>query len=51
MTLWMGNGAVFNSSSPWQLNEFWKLNNSGHESFIFKILLTAMDWDFQELHH
>ena len=31
MTLWIGNGAVLNSSSPWQLKEFWKINNSAHE--------------------
>ena len=42
------NGAVFKSSSQWQLNEFSKLNN---ELFIFKILLVAIDWNFQELHH
>ena len=36
MTLWIGNGAVLKSSSQWQLNEFQKLNNSGHESFILK---------------
>ena len=49
MTLWIGKGAVLNSSSQWQLKEFWKLNNSGHESSIFKILFIAMD--FYELHH
>ena len=32
MTLWIGNGAVLKSSSQWQLNEFWKLNNSGREN-------------------
>ena len=32
--------------SLWQLNEFWKLNNSGHELFILKILLIANDWNF-----
>ena len=37
MTLWIGNGAVLKSSSQWQLKEFWKWNNSGHELFIFKI--------------
>ena len=26
--------------------EFWKLNNSGHELFIFKILLIANDRNF-----
>ena len=48
MTLWIGNGAVLKSSSLWQLKESlnWKLNNSGHESFIFKILLIAIDWNF-----
>ena len=37
MTLWIGNGAVLKSSSQWQLKEL-KLNNSGHELFIFRIL-------------
>ena len=40
MTLWIVNGAVLQSSSQWQLNEFRKFNYSGHELFIFKILLT-----------
>ena len=35
------------SSSQWQLKTFWKLNNSGHELFIFKILLIAIDWTFR----
>ena len=43
MTLWIGNGAVLKSSSPWQLKEFCILNNSVHELFIFKTLLIAMD--------
>ena len=43
MTLWLGNGAVLKSSSQWQLKEFQKLNNSVHELFIFKFLLTAID--------
>ena len=43
MTLWIGNGAVLKSYSQWQLKEFGKLNNSVHELFIFKILLTAID--------
>ena len=30
MTLWISNGAVLKSSSQWQLNELWKLNNSSH---------------------
>ena len=51
MTLWISNGAVLKSSSQWQLKEFWKLNNAVHELFILKILLIAMDWKFQELHH
>ena len=34
MFLWIGNGAVLKSSSQWQLKEFWKLDNSGHELFI-----------------
>ena len=46
MALWIGNGAVLKSSSHWLLNEFWNLNNSGHELFIFKILLVAIDWNF-----
>ena len=46
MTLWIGNGAVLKSSSQWQLMEFSKLNNSGHELFIFKVLLIAIDWNF-----
>ena len=45
MTLWIGNGAVLKSSSPWQLKEFRKSNNSGHDLFIFKILLIPMDWN------
>ena len=51
MTLWIGNGAVLKSSSQWQLKEFWKLNNSSHELFISKILLIAIDWNFEKLHH
>ena len=46
MTSGIGNGAVLKSSSQWQLNEFWKLNDSGHELFIFIILLIATDWNF-----
>ena len=46
MTLWIGNGVVVKSSSQRQLKEFWKLNNSVHELFIFKILLIAIDWIF-----
>ena len=46
MTLWIGNSAVLKSSSQWLLKEFWKLNNSVNEPFIFKILLTATDWNF-----
>ena len=46
MTLWIGNGAVLKSSSQWQLKKNWKLNNSVHELFIFKILLIAIDWNF-----
>ena len=44
-TLWIGNGAVLESSSQLQLKEFWKLNNSGHELFIFRILFIAIDWN------
>ena len=43
MTLWIGNGAVLKTSSQWQLKEFWKLNISIHELFIFEILLIAID--------
>ena len=47
MTLWIiGNGAVLKSSSQWQLKEFWKLNSSSHELFIFKTLLIAIEWNF-----
>ena len=46
MTLWIDNGAVLKSSNKWQLNEFRKLNNSGHELFIFKIVLIAIDRNF-----
>ena len=42
MTLWIGNDAVLKSSSQWQLKEVLKLNNSVHESFIFKILLSMI---------
>ena len=51
MTLLIGSGAVLKSSSQWQLKEVWKLNNSIHELFIFKILLIAIDWNLKELHH
>ena len=46
MTLWIGNGAILISSGQWQLKEFSKSNNSGHELFIFIILLIAHDWNF-----
>ena len=46
MTFWIGNGTVLKSSSEWQLKEFRKINNSGHELSIFKILLIAIDWNF-----
>ena len=46
MALWKGNGAVLKSSSQWYLKEFWKLNYSVYELFIFKILLIAIDWNF-----
>ena len=48
MTLWIGNGAVLKSSND---KEYWKLNNSGHKLFIFKILWIAIHWNFKELHH
>ena len=44
LTLWIGNGAVLESSSQLQLKEV-------HELFIFKIFLIAIDWNFQELHY
>ena len=28
------------------LKQFWKLKKSGHELFIFRILLIAIDWNF-----
>ena len=46
MTIRIGDGAVLKNSSQRQLNEFWELNNSVHELFIFKILLIAIDWNF-----
>ena len=51
MTLWIDNGAVLKISSKWQLKQFWKLNNSVHEMFIFKILVIVLDWNFQEVYH
>ena len=42
MTLWIGNNAVLISSSQWQLKEFGKLNNSGHELFIY---FRWYEWD------
>ena len=32
MNLWIDNGAFLKSSSPWQLKEFLKFNNSVHEA-------------------
>ena len=46
LTLWIDNGAVLKSSSQWELKWFLKVNNSGHELFIFKILLIAIDWNY-----
>ena len=46
MTLWLCNDVVLKSSTESQLKEFRKLNNSGHELFIFKSLLTATDCNF-----
>ena len=37
---------TFSTITKKQLNENWKLNNSVHELFIFKILLIANDLDF-----
>ena len=49
MTLWIGNGAVLKRSSQWPLKEFWKLNSSGHELFISKIISIATNWNFYML--
>ena len=46
MTLWIGNGAVLKSSSQWQLHEKFMT-----EYLMFKIILTAINWNFKELHH
>ena len=46
MTLWVGNDVVLKSSSELQLKEFRKLNNSGHELFIYRIRLIAVDCSF-----
>ena len=46
MTLWLGNGAVLKSSSNGNQKNFEKLNYSGHELFIFKILLIGIDLNF-----
>ena len=43
ITLWIDNGAILKSSGQWQLKEFQKVNNSGHDLFIFKIILIAID--------
>ena len=40
------NSAVLKIFSQWQLQKFWKVNNSVHQLFIFKILLIATDWNF-----
>ena len=45
----VGNGAVLKSSSQWQLKEFRKLNNSGHELFIIRrntVLLVTSSFSF-----
>ena len=36
MTLWIGNGAVLDSSSPWQNERILKINNSWTELFNFQ---------------
>ena len=46
MTLWIGNGAVFESSSQWQLIRVLKINNSWAELFNFQNSLYAIDWNF-----
>ena len=43
MTLWIGNGAVLQSSSQWQLQEFWKYIIHGRNYLIFNIHLIAID--------
>ena len=44
MTLWIGNGAVLKSSMA--IKGIFQINNSGHELFILKNLLFAIDWNF-----
>ena len=48
MTLWISNGEALKSSSQWQIKEILKKKKkkSGNELFIFKILLTDIDWNF-----
>ena len=43
MTLWIGNGAVLESFSQWQVNEFLKEIIHGRNYLIFKVLLIAID--------
>ena len=40
MTLWIGNGEVLKSYSQWQKKNR-KIDNSGHELFIFELPLTG----------
>ena len=43
MTLWIGNGAVLESFSKWQVNESWKEIINGRNYLMLKILLIAID--------
>ena len=43
ITLWIGNGAVLESFSQWQVNEFRKYIIHGRNYLIFKVLLIAID--------
>ena len=43
MTSWIGNGAVLKNFQTMAIKRILKINNSGHELFIFKILLIAID--------
>ena len=44
-TLWIGNGAVLKKLKSMAINRILTIN-SGHELFIFRILLIAIDWNF-----
>ena len=38
--------SLLTSFVHYPLKGIWKLNNFGHDLFIFKILLIAIDWNF-----